>query len=230
MEFYPKSYDVVVVGGGNAGIEAAAASARMGAKTLLITHNFDTLGQQSCNPSIGGIGKSHLVRELDALDGVMAKVTDLSGIQFRLLNASKGAAVRATRAQIDRTLYKNHMRKIVENIPNLSLMEAAVDNVIVENGKAVGVILDSQIAIRCSAVVLSAGTFLNGKIFVGLSAYAGGRVGDPSAIALGNDLMSLGLPKGRLKTGTPARLEERSIFRSALFNMEILIRHRYFRF
>ena len=211
MEFYPKSYDVVVVGGGNAGIEAAAASARMGAKTLLITHNFDTLGQQSCNPSIGGIGKSHLVRELDALDGVMAKVTDLSGIQFRLLNASKGAAVRATRAQIDRTLYKNHMRKIVENIPNLSLMEAAVDNVIVENGKAVGVILDSQIAIRCSAVVLSAGTFLNGKIFIGLSAYAGGRVGDPSAIALGNDLMSLGLPKGRLKTGTPARLDGRTI-------------------
>ncbi len=134
-------------------------------------------------------------------------------------------------AQIDRTLYKNHMRKIVENIPNLSLMEAAVDNVIVENGKAVGVILDSQIAIRCSAVVLSAGTFLNGKIFVGLSAYAGGRVSDPSAIALGNDLMSLGLPKGRLKTGTPARLDGRTIdFRSALFNMEILIRHRYFSF
>ncbi len=211
MEFYFKEYDVIVVGGGNAGIEAAAAAARMGSETLLITHNLDTLGQQSCNPSIGGIGKSHLVRELDALDGLMGKITDLSGIQFRVLNASKGAAVRATRAQIDRTLYKNFMRKAVENIPHLSLMEAAVDKVIVQSGKVTGVVLNSQVAIRAKSVVLSAGTFLNGKIFVGMSAYSGGRVGDPSAIELGEDLKDLGLPKGRLKTGTPARLDGRTI-------------------
>lgn len=211
MEFYFKEYDVIVVGGGNAGIEAAAAAARMGSETLLITHNLDTLGQQSCNPSIGGIGKSHLVRELDALDGLMGKITDLSGIQFRVLNASKGAAVRATRAQIDRTLYKNFMRKAVENIPHLSLIEAAVDKVIVQSGKVTGVVLNSQVAIRAKSVVLSAGTFLNGKIFVGMSAYSGGRVGDPSAIELGEDLKDLGLPKGRLKTGTPARLDGRTI-------------------
>lgn len=157
--FSPLQFDVIVIGGGNAGIEAAAAAARMKAKTLLVTHNLDNLGQQSCNPSIGGIGKSHLVKEIDALDGLMARVTDFSGIQFRVLNASKGPAVRATRAQIDRTIYKNVMRRFVEAVPNLSLMESAVNSLIVENDEVKGVVLQSGMKLLAKSVVLSAGTF-----------------------------------------------------------------------
>lgn len=208
---YPKKYDVIVVGGGNAGIEAAAAAARIGVDTLLITHNFQTIGQQSCNPSIGGIGKSHLVREVDALDGLMAKVTDLAGIQFRVLNASKGAAVRATRAQIDRTIYRNEMRKMVEKQDNLSLLECAVDQIILEGDKVIGIRTQNDMTIFANTVVLTNGTFLNGLIHVGLTHYSAGRVGDPSSIALGNNLKEIGLPQGRLKTGTPARLDGRTI-------------------
>jgi len=208
---YPKKYDVIVVGGGNAGIEAAAAAARIGVDTLLITHNFQTIGQQSCNPSIGGIGKSHLVREVDALDGLMAKVTDLAGIQFRVLNASKGAAVRATRAQIDRAIYRNEMRKMVEKQDNLSLLECAVDQIILEGDKVIGIRTQNDMTIFANTVVLTNGTFLNGLIHVGLSHYSAGRVGDPSSIALGNNLKEIGLPQGRLKTGTPARLDGRTI-------------------
>ena len=208
---YPNEYEVIVVGGGNAGIEAAAACARMKAKTLLVTHNLDNLGQQSCNPSIGGIGKSHLVKEVDALDGLIAKATDFSGIQFRVLNASKGAAVRATRAQIDRRLYKYQMRTRIEAIENLSLIEEAVDALLLENGNVAGVYLRSGISIRAKAVVLCAGTFLNGKVFIGQTSYLAGRSGDPSSVNLGINLAELGLPKARLKTGTPARLDGRTI-------------------
>lgn len=208
---YPIKYDVIVIGGGNAGIEAAAACARMKAKTLLVTHNLDNLGQQSCNPSIGGIGKSHLVKEVDALDGLIAKATDFSGIQFRVLNASKGAAVRATRAQIDRRLYKFEMRKRIESIENLDLIEEAANGLIV-NGHAVeGVYLRSGIEVHSKAVVLCSGTFLNGKVFIGETVYSAGRSGDPASIELGVDLAQLGLPRSRLKTGTPARLDGRTI-------------------
>ena len=208
---YPKTYEVIVIGGGNAGIEAAAACARMGASTLLTTHNLDNLGQQSCNPSIGGIGKSHLVKEVDALDGLIAKATDFSGIQFRILNASKGAAVRSTRAQIDRCLYKHQMRKRIEAIQGLDLIEEAVDSLLVEGESVCGVKLRSGIAVKAKAVVLCAGTFLNGKIFIGQTSYSAGRSGDPSSVSLGVNLADLGLPKGRLKTGTPARLDGRTI-------------------
>ncbi len=208
---YPDSFDVIVVGGGHAGTEAALASARMGAKTLLLTHNIETLGQMSCNPSIGGIGKGHLVKEVDALGGAMAEATDESGIQFRILNASKGPAVRATRAQADRVLYKAAIRRRLENQPNLTLFQQAVDDISVEDDRVTGVV--TQIGLRFSgkAVVLTAGTFLNGLIHVGMQSHVGGRAGDPPASSLGQRLKEMQLPQGRLKTGTPPRLDGRSI-------------------
>lgn len=208
---YPVKFDVIVVGGGNAGIEAAAAAARMQCKTLLVTHNFDNLGQQSCNPSIGGIGKSHLVREVDAFDGLMARVTDKAGIQFRVLNASKGAAVRATRAQIDRALYRKEMRRLIEGQENLYLLECAVDDLLMEGDKVYGVRTQSEMDIHGKTVVITAGTFLNGMIHVGMTHYSAGRAGDPASTALGESLKRIGCPQARLKTGTPARLDGRTI-------------------
>ncbi len=204
-------FDVIVVGGGHAGTEAALAAARMGRKTLLLTHNIETLGQMSCNPSIGGIGKGHLVKEVDALGGAMAAATDEGGIQFRILNSSKGPAVRATRAQADRVLYKAAIRKRLENQPNLWLFQQAVDDIILEGEKAVGVV--TQIGLRFSAksVVLTAGTFLGGLIHVGMQNYSAGRAGDPPATSLAARLREIGLPAGRLKTGTPPRIDGRSI-------------------
>jgi tRNA uridine 5-carboxymethylaminomethyl modification enzyme len=204
---YPHEFDVIVVGGGHAGTEAALASARMGCKTLLLTHNIETLGQMSCNPSIGGIGKGHLVKEVDALGGAMAAATDESGIQFRILNGSKGPAVRATRAQADRLLYKAAIRRRLENQPNLSLFQQAVDDLIVEGDRVMGAVTQVGIRFRARAVVVTAGTFLNGKIHVGLQNHAGGRAGDPPAITLSARLKELKLPQGRLKTGTPPRLD-----------------------
>ena len=208
---YPVKYDVIVVGCGHAGAEAALAAARMGCKTLLITHNVETIGQLSCNPSIGGIGKSHLVKELDALGGAMAQVTDKAGIQFRILNGSKGPAVRATRAQIDRELYRVAMRKRIETQENLWVFQQGVDDLIVEGGRAVGVVTQTNVRIYSKTVVITAGTFLHGLIHVGLEHYPAGRVGDPASIRLAQRLIDLGLPKGRLKTGTPARIDGRSI-------------------
>ena len=208
---YPTEFDVIVVGGGHAGTEAALASARMGAKTLLLTHNIETLGQMSCNPSIGGIGKGHLVKEVDALGGAMAAATDESGIQFRILNSSKGPAVRATRAQADRILYKAAIRHRLENQPNLWLFQHAVDDLIVEGDRVVGAVTQIGIRFRSRAVVLTAGTFLDGKIHVGLNNYTGGRAGDPAAVSLSARLKELKLPQGRLKTGTPPRIDGRSI-------------------
>lgn len=208
---YPKEFDVIVVGGGHAGTEAALASARMGCTTLLLTHNIETLGQMSCNPSIGGIGKGHLVREVDALGGVMALATDKAGIQFRILNSSKGPAVRATRAQADRILYKAAVRNQLENQPNLWLFQQAVDDLMVEGNRVVGAITQVGIHFRARAVVLTAGTFLDGKIHVGLNNYAAGRAGDPPAQSLSHRLKELQLPQGRLKTGTPPRLDGRTI-------------------
>lgn len=208
---YPVKYDVIVVGCGHAGAEAALAAARMGCKTLLITHNVETMGQLSCNPSIGGIGKSHLVKELDALGGAMAQVTDEAGIQFRILNGSKGPAVRATRAQIDRELYRVAMRKRIETQENLWVFQQGVDDLIVEGGRAVGVVTQTNVRIYSKTVVITAGTFLHGLIHVGLEHYPAGRVGDPASIRLAQRLIDLGLPKGRLKTGTPARIDGRSI-------------------
>jgi len=208
---YPQEFDVIVVGGGHAGTEAALAAARMGAKTLLLSHNIETLGQMSCNPSIGGIGKGHLVKEVDALGGAMALATDEGGIQFRILNSSKGPAVRATRAQADRVLYKAAIRRMLENQPNLWLFQQAVDDLMVEGERVVGACTQAGIRFRSRTVVLTAGTFLDGKIHVGLNNYAGGRAGDPPALSLSARLKELKLPQGRLKTGTPPRIDGRTI-------------------
>ncbi|WP_411881509.1 tRNA uridine-5-carboxymethylaminomethyl(34) synthesis enzyme MnmG [Polaromonas sp. YR568] len=209
--FYPQEFDVIVVGGGHAGTEAALASARMGCKTLLLSHNIETLGQMSCNPSIGGIGKGHLVKEVDALGGAMALATDEGGIQFRILNSSKGPAVRATRAQADRILYKAAIRRKLENQPNLWLFQQAVDDLMVEGDRVVGAVTQVGIRFRSRTVVLTAGTFLDGKIHVGLNNYSAGRAGDPPAVSLSSRLKELKLPQGRLKTGTPPRIDGRTI-------------------
>ncbi len=209
--WYPEAFDIIVVGGGHAGTEAALAAARMGAKTLLLSHNIETLGQMSCNPSIGGIGKGHLVKEIDALGGAMALATDEGGIQFRILNSSKGPAVRATRAQADRILYKAAIRQRLENQPNLWLFQQAVDDLIVEGDRVAGAVTQVGIRFRARAVVLTAGTFLDGKIHVGLNNHPGGRAGDPPAVSLSARLKELKLPQGRLKTGTPPRLDGRTI-------------------
>jgi tRNA uridine 5-carboxymethylaminomethyl modification enzyme len=213
---FPTEFDVIVVGGGHAGTEAALASARMGQKTLLLSHNIETLGQMSCNPSIGGIGKGHLVKEVDAMGGAMAIATDEAGIQFRILNSSKGPAVRATRAQADRILYKQAIRSRLENQSNLWLFQQAVDDLLVEGERVVGAVTQVGIQFRARAVVLTAGTFLDGKIHVGLNHYSAGRAGDPPAISLSARLKELQLPQGRLKTGTPPRLDGRTINFSVL--------------
>ena len=208
---HPQEFDVIVVGGGHAGTEAALAAARMGCTTLLLTHNIETLGQMSCNPSIGGIGKGHLVKEIDALGGAMAQATDEAGIQFRILNGSKGPAVRATRAQADRVLYKAAIRHRLENQPNLWLFQQAVDDLILEGDRVVGAVTQVGVRFRARSVVLTAGTFLDGRIHVGLQNYSAGRAGDPPAVSLSARLKELKLAQGRLKTGTPPRLDGRSI-------------------
>ena len=208
---YPQHFDVIVVGGGHAGTEAALAAARMGAQTLLLTHSIETLGQMSCNPSIGGIGKGHLVKEVDALGGAMAAATDEAGIQFRILNSSKGPAVRATRAQADRVLYRQAIRTRLERQPNLWLFQQAVDDLILEGDRVAGAVTQLGVRFRGRAVVLTAGTFLNGLVHVGLSNYSAGRAGDPPAVSLAQRLKELKLPQGRLKTGTPPRLDGRTI-------------------
>jgi tRNA uridine 5-carboxymethylaminomethyl modification enzyme len=208
---FPEKFDVIVVGGGHAGTEAALASARMGQKTLLLTHNIETLGQMSCNPSIGGIGKGHLVKEVDALGGAMAAATDEGGIQFRILNSSKGPAVRATRAQADRVLYKAAIRRRLENQPNLWLFQQAVDDIILDGTRVAGVVTQLGLRFESKAVVLTAGTFLAGLVHVGLANYQAGRAGDPPAVSLAARLREIGLPAGRLKTGTPPRIDGRTI-------------------
>ncbi len=208
---FPREFDVIVVGGGHAGTEAALAAARMGAATLLLTHNIETLGQMSCNPSIGGIGKGHLVKEVDSLGGAMALATDESGIQFRILNGSKGPAVRATRAQADRILYKAAIRQRVENQPNLWLFQGACDDLILQGDHVAGVVTQVGVRFATRSVVLTAGTFLDGRIHVGLQNHSAGRAGDPPAVALSARLKELKLPQGRLKTGTPPRIDGRSI-------------------
>src|SRR6185369_16713586 len=213
---FPQRYDVIVIGGGHAGTEAALAAARMGCATLLLTHSIETLGQMSCNPSIGGIGKGHLVKEIDALGGVMAEATDEAGIQFRILNGSKGPAVRATRAQADRVLYRAAIRRRLENQPNLWLFQGACDDLLVEGDRIVGAVTQVGIRFRARTVVLTAGTFLDGKVHVGLQNHAAGRAGDPPAVKLSARLKELRLPQGRLKTGTPPRIDGRSIDFSVL--------------
>ena len=210
MEF-PNNFDVIVVGGGHAGTEAALASARMGQKTLLLTHNIETLGQMSCNPSIGGIGKGHLVKEIDAVGGTMGIATDEAGIQFRILNSSKGPAVRATRAQADRILYKAAIRHRLENQPNLWLFQQAVDDILLDKDRVTGVVTQIGIQFKSKTVVLTAGTFLGGLVHIGLKNYAAGRAGDPPSLSLAHRLRDIGLPVGRLKTGTPPRIDGRSI-------------------
>src|SRR5678816_4482457 len=213
---FQEHFDVIVVGGGHAGTEAALASARMGRNTLLLTHSLETLGQMSCNPSIGGIGKGHLVKEVDALGGAMALATDEAGIQFRILNSSKGPAVRATRAQADRLLYKHAIRRRLENQPGLTLFQQAVDDIVLEAERVAGVVTQVGLVFRAPAVVLTAGTFLSGRIHVGLNHHQAGRAGEPAAVTLAARLRELKLPVGRLKTGTPPRLDARSIDFSAL--------------
>jgi len=208
---YTNQFDVLVVGGGHAGTEAALAAARQGVNTLLVTHSIETLGQMSCNPAIGGIGKSHLVKEIDALGGAMAQAIDRAGIQFRVLNASKGPAVRATRAQADRVLYKAAIRQILENQPNLNLFQAAVDDLLIENGEVTGVVTQMGVKIKARKVVLTTGTFLGGKIHIGLENHAGGRAGDQPSIALAQRLRSLPFRVDRLKTGTPPRIDARTV-------------------
>jgi tRNA uridine 5-carboxymethylaminomethyl modification enzyme len=208
---FPKSFDVIVIGGGHAGTEAALASARMGATTLLLTHNIETLGQMSCNPSIGGIGKGHLVKEIDALGGAMAEAADEAGIHFKILNGSKGPAVRATRAQADRVLYKAAIRRRLENQANLWLFQGACDDLVLSADRVAGVVTQIGIRFEAKAVVLTAGTFLNGRVHVGLEHHSGGRAGDPAAIRLSDRLKELKLPQGRLKTGTPPRIDGRTI-------------------
>ncbi|MCP3672001.1 MAG: tRNA uridine-5-carboxymethylaminomethyl(34) synthesis enzyme MnmG [Gammaproteobacteria bacterium] len=214
--FYAERYDVIVIGGGHAGAEAAMAAARMGVKTLLLTHNIETLGQMSCNPAIGGIGKGHLVKEVDAMGGLMGHAADLAGIQFRTLNSRKGPAVRATRAQADRQLYKAAVRHALENQPNLDLFQQAVDDLIIEGERVVGAITKMGLKFRAESVVLTAGTFLGGRIHIGLSNYQGGRAGDPPANALAHRLRELPFNVERLKTGTPPRIDSRSIDYSVL--------------
>ncbi|MBX2857960.1 MAG: tRNA uridine-5-carboxymethylaminomethyl(34) synthesis enzyme MnmG [Cellvibrionaceae bacterium] len=208
---YPEKFDVIVIGGGHAGTEACLAAARMGCNTLLLSHNIETLGQMSCNPAIGGIGKSHLVKEIDALGGAMAKATDRGGIQFRVLNQRKGPAVRATRAQADRLLYKAAIRELLENQANLQIFQQAAEDLIVENGEVRGVVTQMGLRFEALCVVLTAGTFLGGKIHIGMENYAGGRAGDPPASALASRLRELDLRVDRLKTGTPPRLDARSV-------------------
>jgi len=208
---FPSRFDVIVIGGGHAGTEAALAAARMGVKTLLLSHNVETLGQMSCNPAIGGIGKSHLVKEIDALGGAMAVATDLGGIQFRVLNSRKGPAVRATRAQADRVLYKAAIREILENQPNLWIFQQAADDLIVEQDVVKGVVTQMGLRFFATSVVLTTGTFLGGLIHIGLQNYSGGRAGDPPSIALAQRLRELPLRVGRLKTGTPPRIDGRSV-------------------
>ncbi len=214
--FYNESYDVIVIGGGHAGTEAALAAARMGSKTLLLTHNIETLGQMSCNPAIGGIGKGHLVKEIDAMGGIMAKAADKGGIQFRVLNSRKGPAVRATRAQADRQLYRQAIRQALETQPNLSIFMQAVDDLIIENDQVVGVVTQMGLKFRCQSVVLTVGTFLGGLIHIGLEQHSGGRAGDPPSISLSKRLREMPFRVDRLKTGTPPRIDTRSIDYSEL--------------
>ena len=209
--FYQDEFDVIVVGGGHAGTEAALAAARMGSKTLLLTHNIETLGQMSCNPAIGGIGKGHLVKEIDALGGTMAKAIDKGGIQFRTLNSSKGPAVRATRAQADRSLYRSEIRNIIEHQDNLTIFQQSCDDLIVENDRVTGVVTQMGLKFRAKTVVITVGTFLGGTIHIGMENYKGGRAGDPPSIALADRLRALPFRVSRLKTGTPARLDARTL-------------------
>ena len=208
---YQKNYDVIVIGGGHAGTEAALAAARLGCQTLLLTHNIETLGQMSCNPAIGGIGKSHLVKEIDAIDGAMAKASDMAGIQFRVLNSRKGPAVRATRVQADRILYKAAIRDMLENQEGLDIFQQAVDDLIVENDQVNGVVTNMGLRFFSETVVLTTGTFLGGVIHIGLENHSGGRAGDPPSIALAKRLRELPFRVGRLKTGTPPRIDAKSV-------------------